>query len=285
MSAAESNESWFFDFGWIAALVLSAEGFIARYRTLEPQARTMLLVLPVAFAVVAVLVGGAVFAAHGSRAGRPWYIETYGILAVIAVATLIALGRRLPRRARLSVLTAACAALLLGVTSAEVPLKTGGLIFSELRHHRSLHPTSGAEDFGVTPAMWAGLRWIRAHTGPGAVIAVDTHYLGVDRRGKPTYFYFSAFTERSVYLEGWGYTPSAEALLAKGITAVPPRFAGRYRVNQATFANASPWALESLRHAGVRYVVVDLVHGPPSPALARSLPTVFANRALIVYRL
>jgi FtsH-binding integral membrane protein len=70
LSSDAESQGWFFYFGWIAALALSAEGFVARYRRFEPTGRRMLLVLPVVFGVVAVLVGGVVFAVHGSRAGR-----------------------------------------------------------------------------------------------------------------------------------------------------------------------------------------------------------------------
>jgi hypothetical protein len=91
------------------------------------------------------------------------------------------------------------------------------------------------------------------------------------------YFYYSAFTERRVFLESWRYTAGGQY----GGLPYPWRFA----LNQRAVAQANPEALRELAARGVSYVLVDHTHtgGPTLPPSASAL--VFSNSALDVYRL
>ena len=128
----------------------------------------------------------------------------------------------------------------------------------------------------MTAPLYAGLLWVRAHTTPCDVLAVNNHYDDA-AHDESVYFYYSAFTERRVFLESWRYT-------AGGQTGGLP-YPGRFALNQRAVAQANPEALRELARRGVSYVLIDKTHlgGPQEPASVSKL--VFSNSALDVYRL
>jgi hypothetical protein len=139
----------------------------------------------------------------------------------------------------------------------------------------------------LTSGLLTGLVWIRTHTPTSAVIAVNNYGEGSTRSKVPNYYYYSAFTERRVFLEGWIYAQRSsdlgEAQVARGRKKP---FPDRELLNYATFQRADGAALRTLAEQyGVRYLVVDRVHNDRfSPRLARLARPVFANRDVAIYR-
>ncbi len=62
---------------------------------------------------------------------------------------------------------------------------------------------------GVTPDKYEGLRWIADNTDEDDVLAVNNHWNDLTNVF-PSYAYYSAFSGRRVYLEGWFYTAAAQ---------------------------------------------------------------------------
>ena len=136
---------------------------------------------------------------------------------------------------------------------------------------------------GLTSGLYAGLRWIRGHTRPDAVLAVNNHSLYPDGRDSK-YFYYSAFAERRVALESWDYSVQTTS---KGYFSLPANmspFPHRLALSNDVFQRADERAIRVLaRTYGVRYLVADKVHGSESDALAELVPRVYSNDDLDVY--
>jgi hypothetical protein len=80
-----------------------------------------------------------------------------------------------------------------------------------------------------------------------------------------------------VFLESWDFTP-------EGATGGQP-FPARIALNTLATSDADPTALRKLRQLGVRYVLIDELHGGGAPEPSSVSKRVFANSALVVYRL
>jgi hypothetical protein len=139
----------------------------------------------------------------------------------------------------------------------------------------------------MTAGLYDGFRWITRNTSPHAVIAVNNPIDWRKNWPAPGNFYYSAFAERRIFLEGWMYTQRS---LNLDVTAVQSRtvhpYASREKLNTEVFAYADPNALHTLvSRYGVRYLLVSrLPSAPPaSPRLANLARTVYANRDVTIY--
>jgi hypothetical protein len=141
----------------------------------------------------------------------------------------------------------------------------------------------GPAEHGLTSELLDGLRWIRDTTPPDAVVAVNNPYR---RRGSdPRSFLVSAFGERRVYLEGWGYAAENQIVMARRLEGLPVEepFADRRSANMAVFERADPNAAAVLRSAGVTYLFVDT--WASTPRLDGIAAPVFENSEVRIYRL
>jgi hypothetical protein len=120
------------------------------------------------------------------------------------------------------------------------------------------------------------LLWVRTHSDACEVLAVNNHYASPDR-GPSTYLYYSAFTERRIFLESWEDTPSG----VEGRVQDP----GRLALNDSAVLRGDPVALRELGQDGVSYVLIDKTHGTGAHEPTSVSRLVFSNGALDVYRL
>ena len=150
-------------------------------------------------------------------------------------------------------------------------------------------PPYSQQNRNLTRGIDQGLVWVREHSAPDEVIAVNNQ--ARTPTGSPAYFYYSARSERRVFLEGWqfgawgagaGPVPDADEVE----TVDPSRYpVSRYRLNQAAFAG-NPAAIRRLAtRYGVAFMVVDRIHGKEAPGLARRARRVYANSDVTVYRI
>jgi len=201
----------------------------------------------------------------------------YELGAVLAVATAsAALLARGPRRRELAF---ALVILLAGLGALDVPLDQGPRAIDRVRAGQPLSETGR---YGLSRGLYQGLTWIREHTPSDAVLAVNNYREG---GGTPTYFYYSAFAERRVFLEGWLFSAESWNVLgADALTSKQVPFPQRLRLDNRVFQHADRRALAVLRHDyGVRYLVADHVQGSSTPALAGLGRVAFANSAVTVY--
>ncbi len=278
LGAPGGVEGVFLVYGYIAMAPVAAMGLVSLWNDAPRDARRKL-----AGACVVVLAWGLVMAASAQvltltgvvRDG--WYLLAYGLLATgIALIVYRYAGHFAPAVSSRPGRVLACCIPLLGVLGLVKPLTLAGVGAWKTVSHQQISTPDSAKSYGMTTALYRGLLWVRAHTAPCDVLAVNNHLEAVGSRTS-LYFYYSAFTERRVYLESWFYSPNG--------TRMAQPFPARYRLNTEAVSQGNPAALRKLGEAGVSYVLVDKTHGGGAPEQRRSGQLVFSNRALDVYRL
>lgn len=227
--------------------------------------------------LVAVLGAGLVplFITHHGGSSE-LYFANYGFVAgcLLSAEGLLELGGRSWR-----LLAPVAAVLMLGAL--DLPLDHARPVANRLLHGDPLYAASTA---GLTNDLYRGLAWLRDETPEDAVIAVSNQYEYDVTSRYPSYYWYSAFGERRVFLEGWAFSARSNALGFGEVlagNAVP--YPERLRLNEAVFERGDARALGILvRDHGVRYLLVDEVHGGGAPAAQRFGSVVFANRDVTV---
>jgi hypothetical protein len=215
------------------------------------------------------------------RFGVGWAAVAVGLvlgLGAIAAAAVL-LGRR-RGSVRGLVAVAVVSTLLFGVF--DTPLDWFPKLIDDATAGK---PVYNQEYAGMTTGLFHGLRWIRDHTSPDAVLVVNNHSLYPDGHNSK-YFYYSAFAERRIVVESWDYTQRAvkEGDFSRALTDSP--FPKRLKLSNAVFYRADLLAMKFLlRGFGARYLVVDKVHGQASPLLAARVGRIYSSGDLDVYEI
>jgi hypothetical protein len=205
-----------------------------------------------------------------------WYLAAYGLVAAAILFFCLKLERYYApaiRSRTIRILACALPLLLtlglvrsLGAPAPEVwSTMLGKQVAVDSGEHR-----------GITATLYHGLLWVRDHTNRCDILAVNNHSTSAGKTDSK-YFYYSAFTERSVYLESWAYT----SVGTYGGQPYPRRLA----LNNRAVSRAEPDALRELAQQGVDYVLIDKLHGADATEPASVSRLVFSNSALDVYRL
>jgi|GEM_PF-5520118 len=278
LGAPAGVQGVFFVYGYIALVPVSALGLVRLWGETPLAVRRGLLRVCAGLFLLGVLIA----AVSGSLTltgltQKAWLVLAYGSVLGVVVAAVWSLQKRYSTSltspwARVA---ACCIPLLLALALVKpVALAGSGAWKTVVGKPTSLADTNA--EYGMTAPLYAGLLWVRTHTTPCDVLAVNNHYDNL-ARAESVYFYYSAFTERRVFLESWRYTAGGQ----HGGLPYP----GRFALNQRAVAQSNPVALRELAHRGVKYILIDKTHlgGPPEPASVSQL--VFTNSALDVYRL
>ena len=260
-----NSELYFANYGFVAGCLLSAEGLLALASGARAHGRTSWRRTGVLAAVwtAALLLASMLELGFSS------------LLVIACLALLAAIAVRRPAHGRKPAwVLFATAAVVAGLL--DLPLDHGAGVVHRVRDGTPLYSPSTS---GITRGLYGGLAWLREHTSENAVVAVNNHY---ERDGEllyPSYYYYSGFGGRRIFLEGWAFSARARALGYQGVLEgrfVP--FPERLRLNEAVFERADRRALRILvRDHGVRYLLVDRVHGTASPLLAQLGSVVFSN--------
>jgi hypothetical protein len=260
LSGGNGNQLYFFYYGLVGGYLLSAEGLRLAWLTRPSLSGRERAVVLVAFGWILLLAAlmaiprlWTVFS--GLHAQADTYMFWYGGL-ILALVLLYVAARRIIGPPRWAAAALVCGALVL-VGTFDAPLgKVGPRLFNP--------PGGTPTGKGVTPGIYAALTWIRDHTPTDSVIAVNNQWT----INGPFEFDYSAFAQRRVFLEGWGYSQRAAARsstsrsyieVAQGKTNP---FVDRLHINDAAFKQANATALRTMENQyGVRYLVVDQVNG------------------------
>lgn len=204
------------------------------------------------------------------------------VLAALGGAALWWLGSRVwpPLRGRgtIVLLTAALAA------------GTPGLFHDILQSRESLWSYSWVMPGSQVEAA----RWIRAHSEPSDVLSTNSHCWqleGPQPAGEPCdntrSQWLSAYSERSVLIEGWAYAPRGIALSGGSVAYNGPFWDQElFRLNEDAVYRPTAAILDRLREQHhVRYVVVHRPSGSESPLLADLSKKVYDNGRMAVYEL
>lgn len=273
--ASPGAGQWYFLlYGVPPALVVAAAGLDRFWRWAIAAGVDPRRLLVAAAVVVAIAGIGAAWSwSYDDFASVPVLV----VYAVVLVTLVVAAAMVAPRPRRLAAMLPIAAALSIAVSLADRPLDSFPLRLQELRDGLPMNPLDQPNSRGTTRALTDGLRWVRDNTPQDALLAVNNHELSTN--GSSRYFYYSALAERRVFLESWAYTEAG----AEGNAAQV--FAHRRAVNDAALLNGDRNALAQLARRGVDYALIDRVHATGSPELDRAATLVFANHALLVYRL
>ncbi len=280
-SQPSSGNQYFIRAGFTFGVILSAWGFVEVYdrAKLSAAGQRALILFALAFSVVLIAVQLA--DAQPQPAGDSFtalvpMLRWALLLAVIGVVAAIAWyvgGRFLPSlRGRGAVV------LLAAILLAGAP----GLIMDEAKS--VANPNGGAYTPVPLPKSRVdAARYVRDHSAPTDVVATNVHCLVVysDSTCDPRSFWLSAYSERSVLVEGWGFAPRQAAYLYQPFWD-PERLA----LNDQAFAAPTPQLLGELRDRyNVHWLVVDRSVSTESPLLATYADKVYDTGRMAVYRL
>jgi hypothetical protein len=271
---------YFVVYGFLAASVVSAAGLTTVAGALRLKAADVILPgLLCAAGVLAIVID--LWKGRSTVA----LVPAYAFLTCIVFVTTWLAYRRETRgvtvNARRRILTLGAVVLVCLTVASELFEQTAPTIDHWLRGESAYELSGTNFHRGITTNLLRGLAWLRDHSQPSAVIAVNNHELGGN--GGSRYFYYSAFSERRVFLESWRYTPQASRYASLGETVNP--FPRLLAINDAAVLRASPAAISLLHdHYGVRYIVIDRLHGPASANLARLTHLVYSNPDISVFK-
>jgi hypothetical protein len=273
------SQVYYVVYGFLAASVVSAEGVSAVMRVQRLSSGKL-----VRAGLCCVL--GALIVILALRAERATValVPAYAFLACVVALSATGLrvrARKFTTSMRSDALAFGAVLVICLTAISETFEQTAPAIGDWLRGTPAFAASSADPNRGITAGLLHGLLWLREHTRPSAVIAVNYHEID---GGGANYFYYSAFSERRVFLESWEETPQGYEYLALNKSGNP--FPRLLAINNAAVLHGSPAAISLLRDRyGVRYIVIDRVYGDPSPSLARLARVVYANKAVSIFRI
>lgn len=155
------------------------------------------------FAVIAAFCGIflGIFIQEVGRSNS-YFIETaIPFISLIALSWLIKNYRTLKNRFKVLLF----AAFFLSISSTSVLyFKTVQWATRPMRKPATFYNTE-KRAMVLTYFEYEGLLWLYKNTESDAVISSDRHFRSKDQTGGASWFYYSAFSDRQFYLEGWGY--------------------------------------------------------------------------------
>ncbi len=273
-----SGNQYFTRAGFTFGVMLSAWGFaeVCERARLSAAARNALIAFAAAFSVVLVWVQLTYAGPQSPGDSFSPLVPLLRWASVLAVVAFIgSVAWWLTARARPGLRGRGGVVLLTAILVAGAP----GLIMDEVKQLR--HPNGGAYTPVPLPASRVdAARYVRDHSQPTDVVATNVHclqYFG--DICDPRSFWLSAYAERSVLVEGWGFAPRLASDLFKPFWD-PQRLA----LNDAAFASPTAELLAKLRDTyDVHWLVVDRTVSTESPSLARYATKVYDTGRMAVY--
>ncbi|WP_117213135.1 hypothetical protein [Allorhizocola rhizosphaerae] len=252
-------QGYFVRSGFAFGAVLSAWGLVALIEHHRVSMRFFWA--SVAASLVAVACLSLLMWRYGATGGFGWHdmLPIYRMaLSVMALAALVWLvlwwaGRRgwAPRGG------GAVAALVLVMCAGATGLPWDAKLFANagpIPYHVE-----------VTPERAEAAQWVRDHSEPGDLLAINAHCLKPNSDPCSSLsFWLSGFAERRVLVESWAYTAQAnEDAARQGVTQTQVGFWDQelLRRNDSAFSQPSAESIRWLRERGVRWMVADRAFG------------------------
>jgi hypothetical protein len=128
----------------------------------------------------------------------------------------------------------------------------------------------------LTPQLLQALEWVRSHTRKNEVLAVNNQFL-YGNQEIPRYFYYSALSERRVFLEGWYYSDAFHTKQSRV-------YLDRLKINQRVFEEGDAAAARIMAEEfGVTHLLVDKIHGASRGLLAKFAALVYCSPEVEIY--
>ncbi|GAA2329199.1 hypothetical protein [Dactylosporangium salmoneum] len=132
-------------------------------------------------------------------------------------------------------------------------------------------------------------RWLREHSAPDDLVATNAHCLTFEGRCSNLHFSMTAYSERRMLVEGWGFATTAHAeaqRLGTWVGAVPYWKPEVLAANDAVFAAPSVENVAALRDRyRVRWLFVDETQSTVSPELSTFARFRYRSGVCAVYEL
>lgn len=150
---------------------------------------------------------------------------------------------------------------------------------------KSLRAPDGGAYFNIplAAAQVEVARWVRDHSDGDDVVATNRHCWRIVGRSTcdSRTFWLSAYSERRVLVEGWGFAPRVT-----GAYRTPFWDPALLAANDAAVSAPTAEGLRDLYvNHGVRFLVVDRAQEPESPELANLATKVYDSGSFAVYQL
>ncbi|WP_432981630.1 hypothetical protein [Dactylosporangium sp. CA-233914] len=132
-------------------------------------------------------------------------------------------------------------------------------------------------------------RWLRSHSDPDDLVATNAHCLVFQGECSDLHFSMTAYSERRMLVEGWGFATTAHGeaqRLGTWVGAVPYWRPDELAANDAVFAHPTAANVDELRNRyRVRWLFVDETQSSVSPNLATFASFRFRSGVCVVYEL
>jgi hypothetical protein len=272
--------SWFGRASFPFSLILSAWGYALVFERARLSGRGRVLLAGGAAAFALTLTAVTWRFATGYESNRPYstilpvlkLAAVLSVIAVVAAAVWWWAGRRAPRLRGRGAVILLTAVLITGAPGLVMDAKISWGVPGGPYGAKALVPASHVQ----------AARWVRDHSLPGEVVATNSHCARLTREcGQADSFWLSAYSERTILLEGWAFAPRTMAL-------------GRsefwdqdlYRLNEDSFYSPTEQGLSRLKTAhGVRYLVAVRQVGAESSRLREMAEAVYDNGQVAIYDL
>jgi len=276
------EQTYFTLFGLIAVLPFAAAGLLDFFARNPREAdRPRFAIFAVAW--TAALVVGAFLADRLFVQGH--YIQADGALYVPVAIALVALlvgGVLASGRLRSLLLSSAVGAVLIAAML-DTPLDVIPHTVRQLQHDAPLY---NAARGGLRPRELEAMEWMRDHLPDDATLSVSNDRTPHTFRLGPTDSDYTAFAERRTFREAWSYTPRANDIGQRDVAAGrKDPYPKRTALERNLFEHGDPRAARIMeRRYGVGYVVVSK-DGPVNPRVYRLGRLVYSNAAVDVIEL
>jgi hypothetical protein len=269
--------------GFAFGVLLSGWGYVevVERAALSRRGRFALAGGAAAFVVATVLVQYAFAgAARASSAAQPFapllpILRWAGVLAGIAVVGGVlwrVVARRVPGMRRRG-----------GVVLLTLVLVAGAPGLAMDAAKSLMRPNSGVEaSVPMARSQVDAARWVREHSAPTDVVATNQHcWPSADGRCDSRVFWLSAYSERQVLIEGWGFAPRIA-----GVFTTPFWDPDLLALNDAAFQAPDAATLRALyQQHGVRWLVANRSVATESPTLATLAAKAYDSGTFAVYQL
>ncbi|MEV0131691.1 hypothetical protein AB0H83_24915 [Dactylosporangium sp. NPDC050688] len=211
----------------------------------------------------------------------------YAALAVVAVAVAAALLLARHRVPALRGMVVALVVALLAGYGGNTSLQNYLTILRDSAHTGWRNVVKG-EPIVSEGVLEAG-RWLRAHSDPDDLVATNAHCQRLYKQCTNLHFSMSAYSERRMLVEGWGFTTTAHeeaARLRTWVGHVPYWRPDVLADNDAAFQDPSSQRVGLLRDRyGIRWLFVDESQDNVSPRLPDFATERYRSGVAAVYEL
>ena len=127
----------------------------------------------------------------------------------------------------------------------------------------------------ITIGELNGAEWIKNNTPKDSIIASDRNSLSsikVDSTDNCTFFYYSAFCERQIYIEGFSYSDAHNDLIDH-----------RLRINRDIYYGNPESFDKAIKAANIDYIIVTKRTSPHSVIKTKAVELVYENEGIKIY--